>query len=136
MFLYWNIDPTNEILQNIAARNPGLSGHVCPLPSDQALRSILAVCLDHCWTSKLYPLCEPMQPQSLICGASVMRGPLVGEACAVASWCVLEVEERDAVVVSVFPLGAQGQNRLFLSHFLLLYCEEDGAAGRAVRGGV
>jgi hypothetical protein len=54
----------------------------------------------------------------------------------VASWCVLEVEERDAVVVSVFPLGAQGQNRLFLSHFLLLYCEEDGAAGRAVRGGV
>jgi Uma2 family endonuclease len=54
---------------------------------------------------------------------------------------VLEVEERDAVVVPVFPLGAQEQNRLFLSHFLLLYCEEDGAGGawrrvrcRRVRG--
>jgi hypothetical protein len=42
---------------------------------------------------------------------------------------VLVVEERDAVVVHVFPLGAQGQNHLFLSHFLLLYCEEDRAGG-------
>jgi hypothetical protein len=102
---------------------------------------ILAIRLEHCWTLKLYPLCEFMQPQSLICGASALRGPLIGEACVVASWCVLEVEERDAVVVPVFPLGAQGQNRLFLSHFLLLYCEEDGAGGawrrvrrRRVRG--
>jgi hypothetical protein len=65
----------------------------------------------------LYPPCELIQPRSLTCGACVVRDPLVGQGCLVAS-CVLEEEERDAVVVLVFLLNGQGQNRLFMSHFV------------------
>jgi hypothetical protein len=66
------------ILQNIAARHPGLSGHVRSRPSDHLLRYILAVrfasILLHFPTS-----CRHTDADLRAC---FMRGPLVGERTA------------------------------------------------------
>jgi hypothetical protein len=97
-----------SILQNIAARNPVLSGEVRFLPLDELLESIMAVCVDHCGALRFYPTYAVSQPWSLICGASVERVPLVGEVIQLAS-CVSEIgEERDAVAPHVIPYSARG----------------------------
>jgi hypothetical protein len=67
-----------DILQNIAARHPGFSGHVRSRPSDHLLRYILAVrfapILLHFPTS-----CRHTDADLRAC---FMRGPLVGERTA------------------------------------------------------
>jgi hypothetical protein len=47
-FLYMGTMLEDHILQNIATRNPLLSGYLRFLPSDESPGSILAVHLDYC----------------------------------------------------------------------------------------
>jgi hypothetical protein len=63
------------ILQNIAARNPLLLGHVLPQPSDPNLLAILAVRLSHTFLpAQALPLATVADQR-----ACFLRGPLVSE---------------------------------------------------------
>jgi hypothetical protein len=83
----------SPILQNIAARNPQLSGHVLPQPSDPNLLAILAVRLSYAFLPAMaLPLATVADLR-----ACFLRGPLVGDRDAWLCGVFVSREERDAV---------------------------------------
>jgi hypothetical protein len=58
------------------------------------VRSISTVRGDNCLALRFYPPCAFSQPRSLVCGASVVRGPLVG-VCILLASCVSEIGRRE-----------------------------------------
>jgi hypothetical protein len=124
-----------EIHQNnIADSYSVLSCHVCFLPLDQPLKSILAVHGDHCWALRFYPTYAFSQPRSLTSGASIERGPLVGEGILLAS-CVSEIgRERRSGAACGSASCSRAKSSLHVSFCSPSY-REDGCGDVAIVAG-